>query len=83
YYTVAASGAGVFATWSIGWIPAMAPCPATPGSPPTCTATVLQLVTGNVLDVFGQGPAGKTHPSVPNSSQYYGPGKPPPADPAG
>ena len=32
---------------------------------------VVQAVTGNILRLFGKGPAGKYHPSVANWQQYY------------
>lgn len=66
YYS-APGGAGVFSTGSIGWTPALSPCAA---SDPGCPAGIVRAITANVLQVFGQGPAGKTHPSVPNTSGY-------------
>lgn len=68
YYTWAAGKGGVLATGTIGWIPALAGCK---GVPPKCPAEAVQAVTGNILHLFGEGPAGKYHPSVANWQQYY------------
>jgi hypothetical protein len=68
YYTWANGGGGVLATGTIGWIPALAACP---GPSATCPARIVQAVTGNILRLFGQGPAGKYHPSVANWQKYY------------
>jgi hypothetical protein len=62
YYT-APSGAGVFASGSIWWI-----TKATPPGPGSPFNAVAAAVTENVLRVFGAGPAGKSHPSVPNAA---------------
>jgi hypothetical protein len=60
------TGAGVFATGTIDWI-----C----GLDGTCAEDVPQSdvvrgVTANVIRVFSAGPAGLTHPSVPNAVDY-------------
>ncbi len=68
YYT-APSGAGVFATGTNYWVSKHDP-PAE-GSP--YNPTVIQI-TRNVLEVFGQGPAGVTHPSVANAEAIAGGG---------
>lgn len=61
YYS-AASGAGVFATGTNWWIGKLGgPCPEDP-----CIGYMLTMITANVLAVFGQGPAGLTHPSEAN-----------------
>jgi hypothetical protein len=60
YYT-APSGAGVFSTGTIVWITKLTP--PGPGSP---NDPVVVQVMKNVLAAFGTGPAGGTHPSVPN-----------------
>jgi hypothetical protein len=60
YYTVP-SGAGVFSTGTINWIPRLTP--PKPGSP---SDPVAVQVTKNVLAVFGAGPAGHAHGSTPN-----------------
>jgi len=67
YYTWP-HGGGVLATGTIGWIPALSACK---GALPTCPATVVQAVTGNIFHLFGEGPASRTHPSVANWQQYY------------
>ncbi|GAC1375599.1 MAG: hypothetical protein NVSMB32_18470 [Actinomycetota bacterium] len=59
YYS-APSGAGVFASGTLLWIPKLAPC-AVP-----CPGATLARITQNVLAVFGAGPAGRTHPSAAN-----------------
>ncbi|HZQ86540.1 MAG TPA: N,N-dimethylformamidase beta subunit family domain-containing protein [Acidimicrobiales bacterium] len=59
YYS-APSGGGVFATGTNWWIGKLGgPCPDDP-----CVGYALTQITTNVLAVFGQGPAGLTHPSV-------------------
>jgi N,N-dimethylformamidase beta subunit-like protein len=61
YYS-AASGGGVFATGTNWWIGKLGgPCPDDP-----CIGYMLTVITTNVLAVFGQGPAGLTHPSAAN-----------------
>jgi hypothetical protein len=68
YYTWQNGGGGVLATGTIGWIPAMESCK---GTLPACPSAVVQAVTGNILRLFGEGPAGKYHPSVANWQRYY------------
>jgi hypothetical protein len=69
YYT-APSGGGVFSSGTNGWIPAMTPCP--PSTPAAaCPAGAVQQMTGNLLALFGSGPAGATQPSTANWQQYY------------
>jgi hypothetical protein len=68
YYTWPGSEAGVLATGTIGWIPGLSACA---GSLPGCPSAEVQEVTGNILRLFGRGPAGKFHPSVANWQQYY------------
>jgi hypothetical protein len=63
YYTDPRSGAGVLDTGTVNWIAAMGACPAAVS---TCGPDVVQQITGNVLRVFGQGPAGATNPAVAN-----------------
>jgi len=67
YYTVPGTGGGVFSTGTNGWIPAMAPCPA---SPVGCPGTALATMTGNLLRLLGDGPAGASRPSVANWQDY-------------
>jgi hypothetical protein len=64
YYTDPQSGAGVLDTGTVNWIAAMGACPA--GVAASCGPNVVQQITGNVLRVFGQGPAAATNPAVAN-----------------
>jgi hypothetical protein len=63
YYTDPTSLAGVIDTGTTNWIDVMAPCPAGTAN---CPATAVSQITGNILWLFGQGPAGHLVPSVPN-----------------
>lgn len=67
YYTTTSSHGGVFSSGSNGWIPEMSCPPATPA----CPARGLDVLTANLLRLFGSGPAGVTQPSVANWQQYY------------
>ena len=60
YYS-APSGAGVLATGTIDWIPALAP----PGIGPAQNLTVV-AITKNIVAAFGHAKVGATHPSTPN-----------------
>jgi len=60
------SGAGVFATGTIGWINAL---DATAWGDEQ-VSTVVRGITTNVLQAFATGPAGVAHPSVSNASRY-------------
>lgn len=64
YYTDPKSGAGVISTGTIGWVGFLNSCG--PGVP----CQTVQRITGNVLRLFGQGPAGKTEPSQPNTAAF-------------
>jgi hypothetical protein len=68
YYTWGKDGGGVLATGTIGWIPALTACRT---SVPTCPSRVVRAVTGNIMHLFGEGPASRTHPSVANWQKYY------------
>jgi hypothetical protein len=71
YYTNASTGAGVLDTGTNNWIPALdglSGC--RPGD--ICEATMVQRITGNILRLFGQGPAARLRPSVPNWRQVTG-----------
>ncbi|HEU5002097.1 MAG TPA: N,N-dimethylformamidase beta subunit family domain-containing protein [Actinomycetota bacterium] len=61
YYT-APSGAGVFASGTLNWVPKMVP---TPCAFP-CPGPTVVRVTENILAAFGSGPAGRAHPSTAN-----------------
>jgi hypothetical protein len=68
YYTNAATGAGVLDTGTNNWIPALdddSGCH--PGG--VCEASMVQRITANIFKLFGQGPAARTQPSVPNWRQ--------------
>jgi len=67
YYTWP-HGGGVLATGTIGWIPALEACK---GTLPRCPSSAVQAVTGNILHLFGEGPASEHHPSVANWQKYY------------
>jgi hypothetical protein len=68
YYTDPTAGGGVFSTGTNGWIPAMGCSPST-GAP--CPAVALDRMTGNLFELFGSGPAGRSRPSVANWQSYY------------
>ena len=81
YWTDPASGAGIFDSGTTAWIPALSPCPAAslagaagrPGSSKSCPAAVMARLTGNLLALFGQGPAGRVAPAVSNLAKVYAP----------
>ena len=71
YYTNAATGAGVLDTGTNNWIPALDGCGGChPGG--VWEAAVVQRMTANILKLFGQGPAARLQPSVPNWQQVTG-----------
>jgi N,N-dimethylformamidase beta subunit-like, C-terminal len=63
YYTDPTSHAGLFDSGDNVWVGDLAPCQPAVTS---CPAPVVQLMTANLLRLFGQGPAGLLEPSVPN-----------------
>jgi hypothetical protein len=65
YYTDPQSHAGVLDTGTVNWIYSMRPCPTPVAS---CPALTVQKITGNLLWLFGQGPAGVSTPSVGNGA---------------
>jgi hypothetical protein len=67
YYTDPVGRGGVWDSGTNNWIPALTPCP--PGT--TCPAPTVGAITGNLLAVFGAGPAGATHPSTGNAASVY------------
>src|SRR5580704_15535235 len=69
YYTDPSSQAGVLDTGTNNWIPALEPCAA---SQTSCPAAAVAQITGNLLHLFGQGPAGRLQPSNSNWQQVYG-----------
>ena len=71
YYTNSSTGAGVLDTGTNNWIPALdARSGCQPGG--ICEATVVQRMTGNIFELFGQGPAARTKPSIANWRQVTG-----------
>jgi hypothetical protein len=68
YYTDPKSGGGVFDSGTNNWIFSMRTC--TAGEKP-CPAPITRKITGNLLWLFGQGPAGHILPSVANYTQFY------------
>jgi hypothetical protein len=66
YYSDPRSQAGVFSTGTIGWVGYLNACG--PGVP----CPTVQAITGNVLRLFGQGPAGRSEPSVSNTRETAG-----------
>jgi hypothetical protein len=72
YYTDPSGGGGVIDTGTNHWINALGGdhqgC--YPGG--VCASAMLDQITGNIMRVFGQGPAGRTHPSVANWQQVTG-----------
>ncbi len=69
YYDDPTSGGGVFDSGTNNWIYSMRTCSAGEAQ---CPAPLLRKITGNLLRVFGQGPAGRIEPSTPNFQQIYG-----------
>jgi hypothetical protein len=65
YYTDPTSKGGVFDSGNNNWITALRPCSGI--APAQCPASVVARMTGNLLWLFGHGPAGGIVPSVPNS----------------
>lgn len=62
YYSDPTSKGGVFDSGTVNWINALSPC--APGGP--CPSIAVSTMTGNLLWLFGQGPAGDIDPSVAN-----------------
>jgi hypothetical protein len=62
YFTDPASAAGVIDTGNNVWIGDLRPC-----VEEGCPSTTLRKITNNILQLFGQGPAGREQPSVSNA----------------
>jgi hypothetical protein len=62
YYTDPHSRAGVFDSGTVNWVDALSPC----GTSSSCPSGLVGKITGNLLWLFGQGPAGRRYPSHPN-----------------
>jgi hypothetical protein len=69
YYTDPVSGAGVFDSGINSWIPSLGPC--TEQNVPCASATIVDHMTANLLELFGQGPVGHIAPSTPNWHAIY------------
>ena len=69
YWTDPKSGAGIFDSGTTHWIPSLASCG--PGTA-ACPAGVVGRITGNLLLLFGRGPAGLRQPSKANWQGLYG-----------
>jgi hypothetical protein len=73
YYTAVSSGSGILDTGTNNWIPALGydrvGCSR---AGKVCARRALSQITGNILRIFGLGPAGRTHPSAPNWRQVTG-----------
>jgi hypothetical protein len=71
YYTDPHGDAGIIDTGTNNWIPALgADRDGCRGG--VCALTAVRQITANILRVFGQGPAGLSHPSVANWRQVTG-----------
>jgi hypothetical protein len=68
YWTDSKSGAGIFDSGTTNWIPSLGACSPTASS---CPAKTVGKITGNLLALFGKGPAGKYEPSQANWRQIY------------
>ena len=67
YYSDPTSKAGAWDSGTSGWIPSLADC----GGSPQCPSGPVGSMTGNLLKLFGSGPAGRTQPSQPNWRNFY------------
>jgi hypothetical protein len=68
YWTDPKSHAGIFDSGTTNWIPAMAPCRPAERS---CPGPIVGEITGNLLALFGKGPAGLFQPSKADWQQIY------------
>ena len=68
YWSDPTSHAGIFDSGTTNWIPSLAPCSRAGRS---CPAPIVGEITGNLLALFGKGPAGRFQPSSPNWSGIY------------
>lgn len=71
YFTDPSSKAGVFDSGDNIWVGVLAPCPS---SAKKCPSALIRTMTGNLLWLFGQGPAGRFVPPVANWHQVTPPG---------
>lgn len=72
YYTDPTSKAGVVDTGTNYWIPDLDDHHGCGKAGGVCAEDVVRRITGNILRVFGQGPAGRSHPSHANWRQVTG-----------
>ena len=78
YYS-APNGAGVFATGTGWWVNSLSGSGSCPGG--GCRHSDLVVaITWNLLEAFGAGPAGRTHPSVSNADRLPNRGRPLPGE---
>lgn len=70
YFSDPTSKAGVFDAGTVNWINAMSECT----SPSMCPAPTMRILTGNLLHLFGPGPAGAVSPSTGNTHEIQPPG---------
>ena len=71
YHTDRTSKAGVMATGTNAWIGFLGPCQTAWSTNPCPVATpAVRAITLDILKVFGDGPAGLTHPSVGNAAAF-------------
>ena len=68
YWTDPASHAGIFDSGTTNWIPSSPRARATDS---LCPALMVAKITGNLLALFGKGPAGRYEPSVANWQTIY------------
>ena len=68
YWTDPKSHAGIFDSGTTNWIPSLSPCPVGSRS---CPAAMVAKITGNLLALFGRGPAGLHQPSRANWRTIY------------
>lgn len=71
YYTDPQSHAGVFQSGTVSWISRLTVCAPPPGA---CPAHAVARITGNLLRLFGQGPAGLRQPAIGNTASVTPPG---------
>ena len=71
YYTDPRSHAGVFDSGDNTWVGTLTPCPS---SATKCPHTLIRTMTGNILRLFGEGPAGRFVPPIPNWRSVRPPG---------
>ena len=65
YFSDPTSKAGVFDAGTVNWINAMSECT----SASMCPAPTMRVLTGNLLHLFGPGPAGMVSPSTGNTHE--------------